>query len=71
MPSEKKKAKSTPSAKKKTNMKYGLVIGAIVGVAIFALVYTMNPSLIYLFFIPIAAAMGWAMQYVQDEDTGD
>jgi len=59
------------SEKKKANMKYGTIIGAIVGVAIFAMTYTINNNLIYLMFIPIAAAMGWALQYVRDEDIED
>jgi hypothetical protein len=59
------------SARKKTNMKYGAIIGAVVGVAVFAATYTVNNSLVYLMFIPIAAAMGWATQYVKDEDVED
>ena len=56
------------SERKKANMKYGAIIGAAVGVAIFAMTYTINNSWAYLMFIPIAAAMGWATQYVKDED---
>ena len=56
------------SEKKKANMKYGLIIGAAVGVALFFATYSINNSLAYLMFIPIAAAMGWATQYVKDED---
>ncbi|MDR2698591.1 MAG: hypothetical protein LBB30_02800 [Candidatus Methanoplasma sp.] len=56
------------SERKRRQMKYGAVIGAVVGVAIFAATYSMNNSLVYLFFIPIAAAMGWATQYVKEED---
>ncbi|MDL2241969.1 hypothetical protein LJB91_03585 [Bacteroidales bacterium OttesenSCG-928-L03] len=56
------------SAKKQANMKYGAIIGGVVGVALFAMLYTMNNSLAYLLFIPLAAAMGWATQYVKDED---
>jgi hypothetical protein len=57
------------SERKKTNMKYGAIVGAVVGVAIFAMTYTMNNNLAYLLFIPLAAAMGWGIQYVKDEDT--
>jgi 4-hydroxybenzoate polyprenyltransferase len=53
---------------KKKRMKQGLIIGAAVGVALFVMAYTMNPSLIYLFFIPLAALMGWGMQYVKEEN---
>jgi len=53
---------------KKTRMKQGAVIGAMVGVAIFVMTYMLNPSLIYLFFIPLAALMGVAMQYVKLEE---
>jgi len=56
------------SERKKTQMKYGAIIGAVVGVGVFAATYTMNPTLFYLAFIPIAAAMGWATQYVKDEE---
>jgi uncharacterized membrane protein YgaE (UPF0421/DUF939 family) len=56
------------SERKKTQMKYGAIIGAVVGVGIFALTYTLNPNLTYIIFIPIAAAMGWATQYVKDDD---
>jgi len=56
------------SEKKKANMRYGAIIGTAVGVAIFAMTYTVNPTLFYIVFIPIAAAMGWAIQYVRDED---
>ncbi|MCL2032557.1 MAG: hypothetical protein FWH45_01395 [Methanomassiliicoccaceae archaeon] len=59
------------SERKKTNMKYGAIIGAAVGVAIFALTYTLNPSWAYLMFIPLAAAMGWGIQYVKDENIDD
>ena len=57
------------SEKKKANMKYGVIIGAVVGVALFVATYSVNNSWAYLIFIPIAAAMGWATQYVKDEDT--
>ncbi|MDR0508519.1 MAG: hypothetical protein LBG63_01650 [Candidatus Methanoplasma sp.] len=57
------------SEKKKANMKYGVIIGAVVGVALFIATYSVNNSWAYLIFIPIAAAMGWATQYVKDEDT--
>jgi len=53
---------------KKKRMRQGAIIGAVVGVAIFVMAYTMNPNLVYLFFIPMAALMGWAMQYVKDEN---
>lgn len=56
------------SEKKRANMKYGAIIGGVVGVAVFAMGYTVNPTLVYLIFIPIAAALGWAMVYVKDED---
>jgi hypothetical protein len=55
------------SEKKKTQMKYGAIIGAVVGVGIFALTFTLNPNWAYLAFIPIAAAMGWATQYVKED----
>ncbi|MCL1811671.1 MAG: hypothetical protein FWG41_05605 [Methanomassiliicoccaceae archaeon] len=56
------------SERKKTQMKYGAIIGAAVGVGIFALTFTMNPNLAYIAFIPLAAAMGWATQYVKVEE---
>ena len=56
------------SEKKKANMKYGAIVGVVVGVALFVATYSINNSLAYLIFIPIAAAMGWATQYVKDED---
>jgi len=59
------------SERKKTNMKYGAIIGAVVGVAVFAATFTANNNWAYLMFIPIAAAMGWATQYVKDEDIED
>ncbi|MDR0309556.1 MAG: hypothetical protein LBH88_02205 [Candidatus Methanoplasma sp.] len=59
------------SEKKKRNMKHGAIIGAVVGVAVFAATYTVNNSLVYLIFIPLAALMGWATQYVKDEDVED
>lgn len=49
-------------------MKYGAVIGAVAGVALFAMLYTMNNNWAYLLFIPFAAAMGWAAQFVKDEE---
>jgi len=55
------------SEHKKASMKYGLIIGAAAGLFIFFAFYALNPSFVYLFFIPIAAAMGWASQYVRDE----
>jgi len=39
-----------------------------VGTWIFIAAYMMNPSIVYILFIPIGAAMGWATQYVKDED---
>jgi hypothetical protein len=59
------------SERKQKNMRYGAVIGAVVGVAIFAATYAVNNTLVYLIFIPIAAGMGWAVQYVRDDDTDD
>jgi len=59
------------SERKQKNMKYGAILGAVVGVALFAMLYTMNNNLMYVMFIPIAAAMGWATQYVKDEDVDD
>lgn len=59
------------SMRKKTNMKYGLIIGAVVGVALFAMLYTLNNSWSYLLFIPLAAAMGYATQYVKDDEFED
>jgi len=59
------------SERKRKNMKYGAIIGAVVGVAIFVATYTVNNTLFYIIFIPIAAAMGWALQYVKDEDPDD
>jgi hypothetical protein len=56
------------SERKRKNMKYGAILGAVVGVALFAMLYTMNNNLMYVMFIPIAAAMGWATQYVKLED---
>jgi len=56
------------SAYKRKQMRYGAIIGAAVGTGIFILAFLLNPSLIYAFFIPIGAAMGWATQYVKDED---
>ncbi|MCL2317818.1 MAG: hypothetical protein FWC44_02005 [Methanomassiliicoccaceae archaeon] len=53
---------------KKKKMKYGAIIGAAVGTGIFIAAYMMNPSFVYILFIPIGAAMGWATQYVKDED---
>ncbi len=59
------------SMRKKTNMKYGFIIGAVVGVALFGVCYTINNSWSYLLFIPLAAAMGWATQYVRDDEFDD
>ena len=59
------------SDRKRTNMKYGLIIGAIVGVALFLFCYMTAHSLMYLFFIPIAALMGWGVQYTKDEQEED
>jgi hypothetical protein len=56
------------SERKKKQMKYAAIIGAVVGVGIFIVTYSINPSLTYLIFIPIAAAMGWATQYVKLEN---
>jgi hypothetical protein len=56
------------SERKKTQMKYGAIIGAVVGIGIFALTFTLNPNWTYLIFIPIAAAMGWATQFVKLDD---
>ena len=52
-------------------MKYSAIIGAVVGVAVFAVTYMVNPNLIYIIFIPIAAAMGWAIQYTKYEEPDD
>jgi len=59
------------SERKKANMKYGAIIGTVVGVAVFAAAFSLNPSWGYLLFIPIAAAIGWGTQYVKDEETED
>ena len=56
------------SERKRKNMKYGAILGAVVGVALFGMLYTMNNNLMYVMFIPIAAAMGWASQYVKLEE---
>jgi hypothetical protein len=56
------------SKEKKTNMKYGAAIGAVAGLAIFVAFYTMNPTVAYLFFIPFGALMGYASQYVKDDE---
>ena len=52
-------------------MIYGAIIGGVVGVAVFAATFSANENWIYLMFIPIAAAMGLATQYVKDEDRED
>jgi len=59
------------SKRKKTNMKYGAIIGAVVGVALFAMLYTMVENISYIIFIPLTAAMGWTSQYVKDDDFDD
>ena len=56
------------SERKRKNMKYGAIIGAVTGIALFAMLYTVNNNLMYVMFIPFAAAMGWATQYVKDEE---
>jgi hypothetical protein len=56
------------SERKRKNMKYGAIIGAVTGIALFFMLYSMNNNLAYVMFIPFAAAMGWATQYVRDED---
>ena len=56
------------SEKKKKNMLYAAIIGAVVGTALFAAFYTMNNSLSYLVFIPLTAAMAWATQYIKMEE---
>jgi len=53
---------------KKKQMKYSAVIGAIVGVAIFGVMYSMIPSLVYLIFIPIASMMAAATYYMKEEN---
>jgi len=57
--------------RKRTNMKHGAIIGAAVGVAIFVMAFTMNPSWMHLIYIPIAAAMGWGIQYTRVDDPDD
>lgn len=59
------------SPQKKTQMKYAAIIGAGVGVALFAVCYTMAHNWSYLFFIPIASAMAWATQYVKMDEEDD
>lgn len=56
------------SPEKKKRMKYATIIGAVAGIAIFAACFTANNNPVYVIFIPLAAAMGWASQYVKDED---
>lgn len=56
------------SAEKKKRMKYGAIIGAVVGLAIFGVAFVMANSPVYIFFIPFGAAMGWASQYVKLEE---
>jgi uncharacterized protein (DUF58 family) len=48
-------------------MKHGAILGAAVGVALFAAFYSMSGSVGSILIIPIAAVMGYAMQYVRDE----
>lgn len=59
------------SPEKKRSMKYGTILGAVAGLMIFVIFYTLNGNPTYLVFIPFAAAMGWASQYVKDEDQED
>jgi len=59
------------SERKKANMMYGAIVGTVVGVAVFAATFSLNPSWGYLVFIPLAAAIGWATQYVKDENVDD
>jgi hypothetical protein len=59
------------SERKRKNMKYGAILGAVTGIALFLMLYAMNNNLAYVIFIPFAAAMGWATQYVKDEEDED
>ena len=56
------------SPRKKKNMLYAAIIGAVVGTALFAMLYTINNSVGYLVFIPLTSAMACASQYVKFED---
>jgi membrane protease YdiL (CAAX protease family) len=59
------------SEQKKANIRFSTIVGAVLGVVIFGIAYTMNPNLTYLLFIPFAAAMGWGIAYVKDDNTYD
>lgn len=56
------------SERKRTNMRHGAILGAVVGVALFAMFYWMGGGVGSMLIIPFAAVMGFAMQYVKVEE---
>ncbi|MDR2845687.1 MAG: hypothetical protein LBV63_00230 [Candidatus Methanoplasma sp.] len=52
---------------KKRNMRHGAILGTAVGVALFAMFYSVSGGIGSVLIIPFAAVMGYAMQYVRDE----
>ncbi|MDR3282790.1 MAG: hypothetical protein LBS92_04175 [Candidatus Methanoplasma sp.] len=49
-------------------MRHGAILGAVVGVALFAMFYWMGGGVGSMLIIPFAAVMGFAMQYVKVEE---
>lgn len=59
------------SSYKKNRVKQAGILGLVVGVFLFIFFYLTNPDLIYLVFIPLAGAMGAAVEFVRDEPKED
>ncbi|MDR3206298.1 MAG: hypothetical protein LBT41_04305 [Candidatus Methanoplasma sp.] len=56
------------SERKRTNIKHGTILGAVVGTALFAMLYWLSGNIGTVLIIPFSAVMGYAMQYVRDEE---
>jgi hypothetical protein len=58
---------------KTMRVKQGAILGFVVGIFLFIFFYLVNPAsgIMYMMFIPLAAGMGAAVQFVRDEDTED
>jgi len=59
------------SPQKRVRVRQGAILGLVVGVFIFIFFFLVAGKLFYLMFIPIACAMGAAVQYVKDENEED
>lgn len=59
------------SPQKRVRVRQGAILGLVVGIFIFIFFFLVAGKVFYLIFIPLACAMGAAVQYVKDDATDD